>query len=79
MSVYDVRNADTSEVDKIKWVGSNSWDLVKAITSPNRSGVKFSGVKITSDGVSCALVSSKGEAKNLIKALEKAIELGWLS
>lgn len=76
MSLYDVRNSDTPDIDRIKWVGNNVWDLVKA---GQGRGVRFSEVNLISGRVSCSLVNTKTEAENLIKAIKKAIELGWLS
>ena len=75
MSVFDVTTEQPQEIDKIRWRCSNSWDLVY-----NTEGIFFYeaeiGFKHTSAGF--ALVRNKEDAKNLIKALQKAIELGWV-
>jgi hypothetical protein len=75
MSVFDVtKNAEA--VNQIKWCGDNDFNLVR------RSD--FTGVSIHRDGVDClnngaTLLADATEAENLIKALQKAIDLDWFN
>ena len=75
MAVFDVTKEQPQEIDRVRWCGSDVWDLVY-----NTEGIFFSEAEIrfkhTSTGF--PLVETKGEAENLIKALQKAIELGWV-
>jgi adenosine/AMP kinase len=70
--IYDVR--DTSEVDQIVFSekANNSGQVIA-----HRLEKRLRKVGIV-DGPAFVLVEDIGHAKNLIKALEKAIDLGWL-
>lgn len=62
--IYDVRKKPTV-VDGIAWCSNSTKDLTKV---NNNDGINVKSVYL----------ESVVEAKNLIKALEKAIELGWV-
>ena len=74
MAVFDVTTGQQG-IDRIRWGCSTSWDLVYRERS-----IFFDELKIKFEHfpVSYALVETKEEAENLIKALQKAIELGWV-
>lgn len=73
MSVFDVtKDAIENPIHAIRWCYPKEWDLVRRDTDC----VYFSGIPL--DNWSKSLISSKDEAEALIKALQKAIELGWV-
>lgn len=69
MATIDIRKEQDSEIDLIKFSSDN---LFQSITK-GRYGVYF----CDSDGDAVGCIDAEEDAKNLIKALEKAIELGW--
>ena len=75
MAVFDVTTEQPQEIDKIRWCRSELWDLVY-----NKEGIFFyeAEIKFKHTNQGFALVETKEEAENLIKALQKAIELGWV-
>lgn len=76
MSVFDVRTDAVQKVTEISWCGADAWNLVKH----SSAGLVFKDIKIgsTTSSPQSSLVANKEEAENLIKALQKAIELGWV-
>jgi hypothetical protein len=72
MSVHNVAQ-DQQEISKIRWNDDSDYDLIK-----HRSGVTLAaaGVHDMHEYDSC-LIDDAVEAENLIKALQKAIDLGW--
>jgi hypothetical protein len=75
MSVLDITK-DVIVVDQIKWCGDSDFNLVRCSD--------FTEVSIHREGVDClhggsALLADAEEAENLIKALQKAIDLGWFN
>lgn len=75
MAVFDVTTEQQQEIDKIKWCCTDVWDLVY-----NDEGIYFYEAELRFKHVPTGfpLVETKEEAENLIKALQKAIELGWV-
>lgn len=72
----DIRTEKITEVRVIRVADvSSSWLIVDTLENDGRKG----HVKLTdSDEGSCLDVTDKQHALDLIKGLEKAIELGWL-
>jgi hypothetical protein len=73
IEVFDVTK-DSKEPEEIKWCSPSGYNLIKY--SP--------GIGIGNEGLtdmfehSTPFVTSTEEAENLIKALRKAIDLGWV-
>lgn len=76
MSTFDVRNQEVGKINEIifadKEHSDGSYQAFKV--EPWTSG----DVKIYDSHDDYVFVNSEEHARNLIKALEKAIELGWL-
>ena len=75
MALFDVTKEQPQEIDRIRWCGSDVWDFVY-----NSEGIFFyeAEIRFKHAPTGFPLVETKGEAENLIKALQKAIELGWV-
>lgn len=76
MSVFDVTKDDVQEIDEIQWCEFEDWNIIKR--KGISSEVAFKDIKITQNSYDRSLVTNKEQAENLIKALQKAIELDWL-
>ena len=76
MSVFDVTKDKVQEIEEIQWCEFEDWNIIKR--KGISSEVAFKGIKITQNSYDRSLVTDKEQAENLIKALKKAIELGWL-
>ena len=72
MSVFDVRE-DNDIVEAIRF-GSPYTGYYRAVILEQYSGK----ITINDDGSQVVILDSKEHALNLKKALDKAIELGWL-
>lgn len=73
MSYIDIREADTADVKKIKFDNDNSNSHASFLS-------KSSCDILLEDGDECGESRIRPEAAgNLIKALQKAIELGWMT
>lgn len=76
MAMIDIRNIEQSEITKIEFADEseryhNAQFLVKGLDG---------AVEIESLDVEAGItIASEEDAQNLIKALQKAIELGWWS
>lgn len=68
MAKLDIR--EPSEVSEIKWCDNDRWNIVKHST--NTIGFKNEDAHVAHVAV------GKTNALNLIKAIDKAIELGWV-
>ena len=68
MSTLDVRESE--KISEIQWCENIRWNLVKKDVA--------NGIRFKDSSVCKSLVSTKENAQDLIKALEKAIELGWV-
>ena len=75
MSVFDVTKDNAQEIEEIQWCGAEEWNIIQRATISG--GVAFKDIKISQYDHS--LVTDKEQAENLIKALQKAIELGWVN
>lgn len=73
----DIRNGDIEEITEIVFHGSycngNVYDAVKLVLDGTFTKI------INRGGTEEVYITSEGHAKNLIKALEKAISLGTWS
>lgn len=79
MATFDVRSQNTSEVDTITFADSRGGQEEYCQGYSIRKSVDFnSGIQIDDNDDSFVLISTKQHALDLIKALEKAIELKWL-
>ena len=76
MSVFDVTKDKVQEIEEIQWCEFEDWNIIKQKSIS--SEVAFKGIKMTQNSYDRSLVTDKEQAENLIKALKKAIELGWL-
>ena len=72
MSVFDVTKDTTQKIEEIKWCVSAEWNIIQ----DEHYGISFRDISLGSEDYS--LVFNKEQAENLIKELQKAIELGWL-
>ena len=78
MSTFDVRNSNPAEITEIVFADSTNkvGDYQAYSIIPNFFvNVAYASI---SDSVDCVNIYSKEHAENLIKALRKAIELGWV-
>lgn len=76
MSVFDVTKDKVQEIEEIQWCEFEDWNIIKR--KGISSEVAFKDIKITQNSYDRSLVTNKEQAENLIKALQKAIELDWL-
>lgn len=76
MATFDVRNNEAGAIDEIRFADEDdyTWSILTHISSDEIADGDIQ--LISSEGN--ARIHSKTHARNLIKALEKAIELGWL-
>lgn len=72
--IYDVREDKYEEITEIVFANEHNDNG----TSQACSVLKENGYVEIHDNLEFVIVDSKEHAKNLIKALEKAISLGWL-
>lgn len=77
MSVFDVTVSE-EEVTEIKWSESESDDYNLIPSKPGEVTINDSGLNDLLNGGE-NLIVSVGEAENLIKAIQKAIDLGWFN
>ena len=73
MSQFDVTKDSTQEIEEISWCVSAEWNIIQ----DDHYGISFRDISLGLGNYS--LVSDKEQAENLIKALQKAIELGWVN
>lgn len=83
-NVYDVITEETQEITQIKWCKDTDYNLVKFKIGA-QVGIGLDEMYIVEKGeFQCddqdryPLVETAEDAENLIKALQKAIELGWV-
>lgn len=76
MAEFDVRNAVANAIDVVRFAGGTQYGVRVACTLEKYEG--HQGCICIHDGGDFVLVTSKEHANNLKKALDKAIELGWL-
>ena len=77
MSTYDVRSNNEEVIDEIVFAekycgGSQAFRICQSWTSTHETYI------VISDGCDFTIINSKEHALNLIKALNKAIEFGWI-
>lgn len=76
MATIDIRNEDNEEVQVIVFGDEKSSG---GFWQANRlDNAELDGYFFISDSVESVVINSKDHAHNLIKALNKAIELGWV-
>lgn len=71
--LLDVRENQEDEINILRWTNTPEFDLINS-----ELGVDFIGAELVRSEIPEPLVQTKIEAENLIKALQKAIELGWV-
>lgn len=71
--IYDVRTQSDQEIDKIVFAERSE----SSTTIAHRIERTLSRIGIY-DGAGFVLVNDKEHAENLIKALRKAVDLGWI-
>lgn len=76
MSVFDVRSAKQYPITVIKFADAFDSDYNQAFTVCRLDNSNC--IKIEDDLEEFVIITSKEHAENLKKALDKAIELGWL-
>lgn len=74
MTVVDVRSVAEESIDTIRFAEKSGFDYYPDIIK--RDGQRV--VLVETDMSRELALRDKNHASNLIKALEKAIELGWL-
>lgn len=72
--IYDVREDGYEQITEIVFANENNNEG----TSQAYSILRENGYVEVHDSLEFVIVDSKEHAKNFIKALEKAIDLGWL-
>ena len=72
MLIFDVTKDTTQKIEEIKWCVSEEWNIIQ----DEHYGISFRDIFLGLGDYS--LVSDKEQAENLIKALQKAIEIGWV-
>jgi hypothetical protein len=73
MSTFDVTKGEQEAITEIQWSHDDDYNLVK---SRNEVTIKTQGCHdMAVDGT--AMITDVEEAENLIKAIQKAIDLGW--
>lgn len=80
MSEFDVRKDTT--ITSIIFNDANSPDganVAYKITPWTHKGIRLEDIEYDGDDVGYVVLTGKSQALNLIKALEKAVELGWLT
>ncbi len=80
MSIYNVNATKPEAITEIRWSteaadDNQDFNLVQC-TRSNRVTIKEVGIRSIADGDS-ALCETAEEAESLMKALQKAIDLGW--
>ena len=80
MAAFDVRNDNGVELDTILFADTRGGGFEEYSQGYSiRKAVDFrSGIQIDDEDEGFILISTKQHALDLIKALEKAIELKWL-
>lgn len=73
MATFDVRNSNTEEITEIVFADNDEKEYIPFIVQKNG----FYGMDICAESLYVG-IESKEHAENLIKALRKAIELGWV-
>ena len=71
MSMIDIRQVEDSLINRIQF--ADAFNSIESDSISKNEG----GVFIESDEYECMKLATKQDAENLIKALQKAIELGW--
>lgn len=77
MFEYDVRKSSSETISKVvfsEYSGKSGFDISHYITK----ALDFTGCIKIWDSSEFVLIESAEHARNLQKALDKAIELGWL-
>ena len=77
MASIDIREYQSDSIDEIHFAGEGV--LVYNAFKLRKDEVNGDMVAAISDGCDRVLVYSKTDAENLIKALQKAIEFGWVA
>ncbi len=74
--ILDINSGEPLKITEVKWVpvGSQDYNLVPA----TGRGVTIKDVFAKRLLNGCYLCSNKEEVEDLIKALQKAIDLGWV-
>lgn len=76
MSAIDIRNAGVETIDKIVFSDEGSNYVIATHLTQGKGEDCFKIV--TEDCRESVIVESKEQAQNLIKAIDKAIQLGWV-
>jgi hypothetical protein len=76
MSIFDVRTDTAPNITQLKFGDFNSKTATAQYIERYKGAV--GGIKVVDDYDEFVVVSDKAHAENLIKALETAIELGWV-
>lgn len=72
MATIDIRDGMDAEVDKIKFSDKENHEDAAYLKKHS-----FVSIHTYEDSIEPVFIDSKADAQNLIKALQKAIELGW--
>lgn len=84
MSELDIRNNENKPITRIRFNDNGSNYPIASVIFKRESA---SGINITDSdydpvdedcNIGFVVVEDSGQAKNLIKALEKSIDMGWL-
>ena len=72
MATIDIRDGMDVEIDVIKFSDVETFEDVCYLKKTS-----FVAIHTNAEGIEPVFIDSKADAQNLIKALQKAIELGW--
>lgn len=76
MSEIDIRDVRTNKITRIQYSGSRRGaDDYAALTNTNDVGIS---IVLSDDPIEYLITVSRRETEDLIMALQKAIDLGWV-
>ncbi len=78
MTVLDIRYNDEAPIETIVFADSDSGAFVQAYVLKQGDHRQAQAVKIMDENNEYVFLSSAEHGLNLVKAIEKAVQLGWL-
>lgn len=76
MSIFDVRHHSEEEIRQLRVADRSSSNFIVELISKASCGVELYD---SADINRCFIIEDKEQAKNLIKGIQKAIDLGWFN
>lgn len=78
MATFDVRNSGNEGITEIVFADEEDTQGFVQAYRLNFGCFREDNPIAIDDGENCVIINTKEHAENLIKALRKAIELGWI-